>query len=96
VGASQSLRPHDPAPWWALGVPRRRQAIAELCVVRVTLPVIVLGRILAPPTLMQAATMVSAQTEISLVHERRSKSGVLTTPADSAYLYVVMPMRLRS
>jgi len=44
--------------------------------------------------LLQAVTVIPAQTEISLGLSDEVSPGVLTTPADSAYLYVVMPMRL--
>ena len=44
--------------------------------------------------LLQAVTAVPAQAEVHLGLSDEVSPGVLTTPADSAYLYVVMPMRL--
>ncbi len=44
--------------------------------------------------LMQAVTAVPAQGEVLLGLTDEVSPGVLTTPVDSAYLYVVMPMRL--
>ncbi len=44
--------------------------------------------------LLQAVTVVPAQSGIILGLSDEVSPGVLTTPADSAYLYVVMPMRL--
>jgi DNA polymerase III subunit beta len=44
--------------------------------------------------LMQAVTAVPAQGEVLLGLTDEVSPGVLTTPTDSAYLYVVMPMRL--
>ncbi len=44
--------------------------------------------------LLQAATAMPAQSEIMLGLTDEVSPGVLTTPEDSAYLYVVMPMRL--
>jgi DNA polymerase III subunit beta len=44
--------------------------------------------------LLQAATAVPAQSEILLGLTDEVSPGVITTPEDSAYLYVVMPMRL--
>ncbi len=43
---------------------------------------------------MQAVTVVPAQAEVSLGLSDEVSPGVLTTPADSTFLYVVMPMRL--
>jgi DNA polymerase III subunit beta len=44
--------------------------------------------------LLQAVTAVAAQAEIMLGLTDEVSPGVLTTPTDSTYLYVVMPMRL--
>jgi DNA polymerase III subunit beta len=44
--------------------------------------------------LLQAVAAVPAQSEVSIGLTDEVSPGVLTTPADSAYLYVVMPMRL--
>jgi DNA polymerase-3 subunit beta len=44
--------------------------------------------------LLQAVTAVPAEAEISLGLTDEVRPGVLTTPTDSSYLYVVMPMRL--
>jgi DNA polymerase III subunit beta len=44
--------------------------------------------------LLQAVTAVPAQGEVVLGLTDEVSPGVLTTPTDSAYLYVVMPMRL--
>lgn len=44
--------------------------------------------------LMQAVTAIPAQGEVLLGLTDEVSPGVLTTPTDSAYLYVVMPMRL--
>ena len=44
--------------------------------------------------LLQAVTVVPAQAEVRWAFSDEVSPGVLTTPADSAYLYVVMPMRL--
>jgi DNA polymerase III subunit beta len=44
--------------------------------------------------LLQAVTVVPAQAEVSLGLSDEVSPGVLTTPADSTFLYVVMPMRL--
>jgi DNA polymerase-3 subunit beta len=44
--------------------------------------------------LIQAVTAIPAQEQVSLGVTDEVSPGVLTTPADSAYLYVVMPMRL--
>ncbi len=44
--------------------------------------------------LLQAASAVSPESEIMLGLTDEVSPGVLTTPEDSAFLYVVMPMRL--
>jgi DNA polymerase III subunit beta len=44
--------------------------------------------------LLQAVSVVPAQSEAVLGLSDEVSPGVLTTPSDSAYLYVVMPMRL--
>jgi DNA polymerase-3 subunit beta len=44
--------------------------------------------------LLQAATALSAESEILLGLTDEVSPGVLTTPEDSSFLYVVMPMRL--
>jgi DNA polymerase-3 subunit beta len=44
--------------------------------------------------LIQAVTVVPAQAKVSLGLSDEVSPGVLTTPTDSAFLYVVMPMRL--
>jgi len=44
--------------------------------------------------LLQAVTVVPAQAEVSLGLSDEVSPGVLTTLADSTFLYVVMPMRL--
>lgn len=44
--------------------------------------------------LLQAVAVMPAQAELQLGLSDDVSPGVLTTPADSAYLYVVMPMRL--
>ncbi len=44
--------------------------------------------------LLQAVSAVPAQSELMLGLSDEVSPGVMTTPADSAYLYVVMPMRL--
>ncbi len=44
--------------------------------------------------LLQAVTAIPADSEVLLGLTDEVSPGVLTTPADSAYLYVVMPMRL--
>ncbi len=44
--------------------------------------------------LIQAVTAIPAQEQVLLGVTDEVSPGVLTTPADSAYLYVVMPMRL--
>ena len=44
--------------------------------------------------LIQAVTAIPAQEQVFLGVTDEVSPGVLTTPADSAYLYVVMPMRL--
>ena len=44
--------------------------------------------------LIQAVTAIPAQEQVSIGVTDEVSPGVLTTPADSSYLYVVMPMRL--